>query len=126
MNGSQQLRTAIYARTGSSQIYNSCQSQIEMLSRTVGLNANRSLAGIHWDEGKSCNADRPGLEELLQKCDEGMYDEILVLNLSRLDRDPWNLLQFTHRLDANHVRLTAVQEDTSAVLQSIGSVMKYG
>jgi len=120
------IRTAIYARVDAGKQGGECAAQIQRLKEYVAKDAHRSLDGVYADDGVPANAHRPEWEKLLADCDAGKYDELLAVNLSRLERNPYRLRQITERLTNANVRIVTMQGDHTLLSLILGSVMNDG
>lgn len=93
-----------YARVSTSQ--QSLDIQIRAL-REAGVKPNR----IFTDKASGSSADRPGLDLLRMKVEEG--DAILVKKLDRLGRDTADMIQLIKEFDAQGVAVRFIDDGIS-------------
>lgn len=95
------MRLFGYARVSTSQ--QSLDIQIRAL-KEAGVKANR----IFTDKASGSSVDRPGLEVLRMKVEEG--DAILVKKLDRLGRDTADMIQLIKEFDAQGVAVRFIDD----------------
>lgn len=120
------MRTAIYARVDAGKQGDECAAQIQRLKEFIEKDTHLILAGVYADDGLPASAYRPAWERLLADCDAGKYDEILAVNLSRLERNSFKLGQITDRLANANVRIITLKEDCGLLPLILGSVIADG
>lgn len=98
------MRLFGYARVSTSQ--QSLDIQIRAL-KDAGVKANR----IFTDKASGSSVDRPGLELLRMKVEEG--DAILVKKLDRLGRDTADMIQLIKTFDAQGVAVRFIDDGIS-------------
>lgn len=98
------MRLFGYARVSTSQ--QSLDIQIRAL-KDAGVKANR----IFTDKASGSSVDRPGLDLLRMKVEEG--DAILVKKLDRLGRDTADMIQLIKEFDAQGVAIRLIDDGIS-------------
>lgn len=96
------LRVAAYARvsTDSNEQLISLEAQKNHYERYIKARKDWEYAGIYYDEGISGTklAKRDGLKKLLDDCDKGMIDYIIVKSISRFSRNTVDSIEIVRKL----------------------------
>ena len=101
-SGRRKLRVAVYARvsTDSNEQLASLESQKNHYERYIKARPDWEYAGLYYDEGVSGTsmAKRDGLLRLLEDCDTGLIDYIIVKSISRFSRNTVDSIETVRRL----------------------------
>ncbi|MCD8500709.1 MAG: recombinase family protein [Bacillaceae bacterium] len=96
------LRTAAYCRVSTDRLeqQSSLKTQVAYYTYLILKNQNYQFAGIYADEGISGRSmkKRDELNRLIQECERGRIDVVLVKSISRLSRDIQDTLEITRYL----------------------------
>lgn len=96
------LRVAAYCRvsTGSADQLESLSVQKEHYEKLIRANSKWTFAGLYYDEALSGTemTRRDGLNALVQDCEKGLIDRILVKSLSRMARNTVDSLTVVRKL----------------------------
>ena len=96
------LRVAAYARvsTDSNEQLASLESQKNHYERYIKARPDWEYAGLYYDEGVSGTsmAKRDGLLRMLDDCDKGLIDYIIVKSISRFSRNTVDSIETVRRL----------------------------
>lgn len=93
------LRVAAYCRVSSlSKQESSLNLQMKTYRQTIKNNPLWIYAGVYYDTKPGRNSQRPGLEKLLQKCEQGKVDLIIMKSLSRFMRNTVDALVLLRHL----------------------------
>ena len=95
----EQKRVWIYCRVAhngpdSAEVLNGQRLQLESYAREHGF----EIAGCSSDIGSGLTFDRPGLLDFHVVAEDGAVDVLLILKLSRLDRDTDKVTKYWHLL----------------------------
>ena len=88
-------RTAAYCRVSSDkdEQLHSLSSQVSYYNNLIRCNAQWEFAGVFYDEAKTgTKENRPGFQNLLQACQNGKIDQVIVKSISRFARNTVTLL----------------------------------
>ena len=66
---------------------------------------------LFWDKASGKNTDRPGLEKLLSRAEEG--DEVFCTKLDRLGRNTLDMIQIVEQLQERGVSVTFIDDNLS-------------
>lgn len=101
-SGRRKLRVAAYARvsTDSNEQLASLESQKNHYERYIKARPDWEYAGLYYDEGVSGTsmAKRDGLLHMLDDCDNGLIDYIIVKSISRFSRNTVESIETVRRL----------------------------
>lgn len=96
------MRVAAYCRvsTGSADQLESLSAQKEHYEKLIRANSKWIFAGLYYDEALSGTemTRRDGLNALVQDCEKGLIDRILVKSLSRMARNTVDSLTVVRKL----------------------------
>lgn len=114
----------IYARVSSNSMeqLESLKAQISGLTKFVSVHTNWKLVDIHIDIASSKKgAMRPAFNQMINECQAGLTDIVVVKNISRLGRDTVEVLDAINKLREADVRIVFMQEelDTATVGSSL-------
>ena len=104
----EQLRVAAYCRvsTEHEEQQNSLIKQIEYYTEYIRQIPFWHIVAVYFDTGSGLRVnDRPGYRKMLDDCDHGKIDMILVKSLSRFGRDTVETIKQIRRLKARRRRL---------------------
>ncbi len=107
------MRAAIYARYSSeNQRPESIEDQISSCKKLAqGRGYTLASEQIYIDKATSgARKDRPGLNQLMDGAENGIFDVILVDDLSRLARDNYLMLSLLAELRFRGVRVVSVAD----------------
>lgn len=101
-SGGRKLRVAAYARvsTDSNEQLASLESQKNHYERYIKEHRDWEYAGLYYDEGLSGTSmvKRDGLLRMLEDCDKGLVDYIIVKSISRFSRNTVDSIETVRRL----------------------------
>lgn len=101
-SGRRKLRVAAYARvsTDSNEQLASLESQKNHYERYIKARPDWEYAGLYYDEGVSGTsmAKRDGLLRMLDDCDKGLIDYIIVKSISSFSRNTVDSIETVRRL----------------------------
>lgn len=93
------IRVAAYCRTSSLFKQESSLSlQLKIYRQMIRNNPRWVYAGVFHDIKSGRNSNRPGLKKLLQKCEQGKVDMIIMKSLSRFMRNTLDALVIIRHL----------------------------
>lgn len=96
------LRVAAYARvsTDSDEQLTSLKAQKEYFDKLIRSNPKWEYAGLYYDEGISGTkmAKRDGLLQMLNDCEKGKIDYIIVKSISRFSRNTLESIEMVRKL----------------------------
>lgn len=100
--GNPGLKVAAYARVSmdSARMQHSLKAQTEYYERMIRENQDWKFAGVYADAGISGTGTgrRQAFQEMMEDCEKGKIDKILVKSVSRFARNTVDLLQQIRRL----------------------------
>lgn len=101
-SGRRKLRVAAYARvsTDSSEQLISLETQKNHYERYIKARPDWEYAGLYYDEGATGTsmARREGLHRMLNDCDRGLIDYIIVKSISRFSRNTVDSIETVRKL----------------------------
>lgn len=111
-------RVAAYARISmvTEQMMHSLSAQVSHYSSLIQKNPEWEYAGVYADEGISgtSTSKRKGFQELLQDCEDGKIDIVLVKSISRFARNTVDLLETVRHLKDIGVEVRFERENISS------------
>lgn len=99
-------KVAAYARvsTAKDAQLHSLGAQIDHYRKTITSRPDWEFAGVFFDDGVTgTKSERPGLEELMECCNEGKVDLILTKSISRFARNTVDLLNIVRDLKEKEI-----------------------
>ena len=103
----QKLRVAAYARvsTGSEKQLVSLETQKNHYEKYIQARPDWEFAGLYYDEGVTGTklSRRDGLKRLLDDCDKGLIDYIIVKSISRFSRNTVDSIEIVRKLCQNGI-----------------------
>lgn len=125
-NPKRKLRVAAYARvsTESDKQLVSLEAQKNHYETYIKARPDWEYAGPYFDEGVSGTkmAKRDGLLSMLEDCDRGLIDLIIVKSISRFSRNTVDCLKYTRELKALNIAVYFEKENINT-LDSKGEVL---
>lgn len=125
-NPKRKLRVAAYARvsTESDKQLVSLEAQKNHYETYIKARPDWEYAGLYFDEGVSGTkmAKRDGLLSMLEDCDRGLIDLIIVKSISRFSRNTVDCLKYTRELKALNIAVYFEKENINT-LASRGEVL---
>ncbi len=114
-NSSKKLRVAAYARvsTDSDKQLISLEAQKNHYERYIKARSNWEYAGLYFDEGVTGTkvAKRDGLLRMLEDCDRGLIDYIIVKSISRFSRNTVDSIEMVRSLNEKGIHLFFEKEN---------------
>lgn len=111
-------RVAAYARVSvdTEMSEHSLENQVDYYSSFIRKNPAWSFVGVYADEGfTGTKAKRPGFQNLLQDCESGKIDIVLVKSISRFARNTVDLLNVTRHLKEIGVNIWFEKENIYSI-----------
>ena len=112
-------RVAAYARVSmeTERLQHSISAQISRYSELIQSNPDWEYAGVYSDDGISGGgtSKRSGFKELMEECDKGHIDIILVKSISRFARNTVDLLESVRHLKSIGVEVRFEDEHISTM-----------
>lgn len=106
-------RVAVYVRIASTAQKDGEEARMHQenqLRAFINEHADWELEAIHADVGLQASAERPGLNKLLQGCDDNRYDIVLMMSASRLAREQRRFIEITRQITHSGAKIALLKE----------------
>ena len=113
------LKVAAYCRVSTcyDEQERSLSSQRQVYRMKIENTPGWQFAGVYYDVKSGRDVERPGLQKLLTKCDQGKVDMIITKSLSRFSRNVLDSLEMIRHLTSNSVDVYFETEGLHTITQ---------
>ena len=106
-------RIAVYVRIASTSQKDGEEARMHQenqLRAFINEHADWELEAIYADVGFHAAAERPGLNKLLQGCDDNRYDIVLMMSASRLARKQNHFIEIARQIAHSGTKIVLLKE----------------
>lgn len=106
-------RIAAYVRiasTAQKEVKEARMHQENQLQAFINEHADWALEAICADVGLHTAEERPGLNKLLQGCDDNRYDIVLMMSASRLAREQKHFIEIARQITHSEAKIALLKD----------------